>query len=65
MRLGYLASGKDELVGSYEQEKILRGVAEDYDKQAVIELMTNWMKYNAYARGKHKICRENADYQTH
>lgn len=61
MRLGYTVTGKEELIGSYEPEKILRGNAEDYDKQVVVELMTNWNRYNAYARGKHKICREAAD----
>lgn len=61
MRLGYIVTEKDELIGSYEPDKVLKGTAEDYNRPTVVELMQNWNKYRSYARGKHKLCDGNAD----
>lgn len=61
MQLRTFTSGEQELIGSYEQDKKLKGEPEDYEKPSVLELMQNWPKYNSYARGKFKLCKETAD----
>lgn len=61
MQLRAFISGEQELIGSYEQDRILKGEPENYDKPSVSELTQNWTKYNAYAKGKYKLCQCTAD----
>lgn len=61
MVLGILGDGRSELLGSYEQEMVLKGSPEDFARPTVNEIQQNWDKYKSYAIGKHFMHPDNAD----